>query len=209
MFRKDRNHLYLDGLLFAAVAYAFAFVILKMARTYYFVPSMLLAAPSFAYWANHNIIRKNALSVIISIVVLLCCGVYNNFPAIKRFFKMMLEKRISDISAAENIYTISKALRIPIYFYKNNNSIHSNYTRMFWTDYLEYIAKDKNIIASDIRIPHLPNRGIIIVCPSICRNDMSITKELKAKNFLLMKRVAGANIYICDKKCSKSENGNK
>ncbi|MDR2406709.1 MAG: hypothetical protein LBE13_01135 [Bacteroidales bacterium] len=197
IFKKDRDHLYLDSLLFAAAAYALAFVILRLADGHYFIPSILLAIPSFAYWVNHGILRKKILHVIIVVTVGSSWEMYNNLPITKYFFKTTLERRISDMNTVENICALSKSLEIPIYFYKNKNVHYSDYMRIVWNDFLEYTTKDKGI-AADISEPHsLPDRGIILY-PTTNVNDVSIARELTAKNFRLLKRKAVTNIYICE-----------
>lgn len=51
VFKKDRNNIFVDGLLFSAVLYAIANIVLKMPMAYYYFPAVLLAFPALIYWS--------------------------------------------------------------------------------------------------------------------------------------------------------------
>ncbi|MDR2072556.1 MAG: hypothetical protein LBP60_03885 [Spirochaetaceae bacterium] len=53
IIKKDRGHLYYDGLLFAGIAYMFAYIILHLNAGYYFLPSIILFLPSLVYWIKY------------------------------------------------------------------------------------------------------------------------------------------------------------
>jgi hypothetical protein len=48
LVKKDRQHIFIDSLLFAGVGYTVANMMFKFASTYYFFPSVLLFIPAFA-----------------------------------------------------------------------------------------------------------------------------------------------------------------
>ncbi len=54
-FKKDREHLFYDGLLFAGLAYFIACLILKLNYTYYYLPAVILFMPAIVYWLVHYI----------------------------------------------------------------------------------------------------------------------------------------------------------
>jgi len=57
--KKDRKHLYYDSLLFAGIAYTFAYIALKMTTNdYYFMPSIILFLPSLVYWTKYMYEKK-------------------------------------------------------------------------------------------------------------------------------------------------------
>lgn len=53
LFKSDKKHLFLDGLLFGSCSYIFAYIILKSAFSYYMFPAVIFALPSFAYWSHY------------------------------------------------------------------------------------------------------------------------------------------------------------
>jgi hypothetical protein len=53
VIKRDREHLYYDGLLFAGIAYTFAYMLLRLNAGYYFLPSVILFLPSLVYWVKH------------------------------------------------------------------------------------------------------------------------------------------------------------
>jgi endoglucanase len=63
LFRKDREHLYYDSLLFAGMAYVLAFIILRLEFSYYFMPSILLFLPSVVYWLKYVYDKKFTLAL--------------------------------------------------------------------------------------------------------------------------------------------------
>jgi hypothetical protein len=57
--KKDRDHLYYDGLLFAGIGYIAAYIFLHLQHRYYFFPAVILSLPSFVYWSKYLFLKKN------------------------------------------------------------------------------------------------------------------------------------------------------
>jgi hypothetical protein len=53
IIKRDREHLYYDSLLFAGIAYTFAYMLLHLNAGYYFLPSIILFLPSLVYWIKY------------------------------------------------------------------------------------------------------------------------------------------------------------
>jgi hypothetical protein len=53
IIKKERYHLYYDNLLFAGISYAFAYILLHLNGSYYFLPSIILFLPSLVYWIKY------------------------------------------------------------------------------------------------------------------------------------------------------------
>jgi hypothetical protein len=51
LFKKDRNHLFIDGLLFAGVAYTFEVLLFGLHYSYYFFPAVIFSLPSLIFWS--------------------------------------------------------------------------------------------------------------------------------------------------------------
>jgi hypothetical protein len=70
--RRDREHLYYDSLLFAGIAYTFAYMLLHLNDDYYFLPSIILFLPSLIYWIKYLYQTKKhyALSVFWFIMII-------------------------------------------------------------------------------------------------------------------------------------------
>ncbi len=98
LFRKDRNHLFYDGLLFAGLAYFFACLILKLNYTYYYLPALALFTPAIVYWLIRYIKPLGAFGVMLFLalfyVIKFPTLIYNNqseriitYPKIEKITK--------------------------------------------------------------------------------------------------------------------------
>jgi hypothetical protein len=74
LFKKEREHLYYDCLLFAGTGYAFAYIILRMDYGYYFVPSVILFLPSVVYWVQYVRQRKPAFAMVLFVFITVFCA---------------------------------------------------------------------------------------------------------------------------------------
>jgi hypothetical protein len=71
--KKDRGHLYYDTLLFAGIAYSFAYVLLRLNSSYYFLPSIILFLPSLVYWTKYwYSTKKNHAFAAFGLILLIC-----------------------------------------------------------------------------------------------------------------------------------------
>lgn len=55
VFKKERDQLFYDGLLFSGLAYFVACLILKLNFTYYYLPAVILFTPPIVYWLMHYV----------------------------------------------------------------------------------------------------------------------------------------------------------
>jgi hypothetical protein len=76
IFKKDREHLYYDGLLFAGISYVLAYIILRLGASYYLMPSIILFLPSLVYWIKYVYDKKYTLALYLFFSLMLLC-VYN------------------------------------------------------------------------------------------------------------------------------------
>jgi hypothetical protein len=68
LFKKDRRYIFLDGLLFAAVAYVVAILGINMNSAYRIFPSVVLALPSLAHWTVYLWREKRWVSVLMMVI---------------------------------------------------------------------------------------------------------------------------------------------
>jgi hypothetical protein len=70
---KDRNHLYYDSLLFSGIAYIFAFMLLHLDGSYYFLPAIILFLPSIVYWTKYLYqTNKNHAMLVFALIIAIC-----------------------------------------------------------------------------------------------------------------------------------------
>lgn len=68
--KRDREHLYYDSLLFAGIAYTFAYILLRLNAGYYFAPSIILFMPSLVYWLKYGWEKKRIYALFVFILLL-------------------------------------------------------------------------------------------------------------------------------------------
>jgi len=69
--RKNRDCLFYDSLLFAGIGYVFAFFVLRLNASYYFLPSIILFLPSIVYWIKYVSCNFRLFSVALFIILLI------------------------------------------------------------------------------------------------------------------------------------------
>jgi hypothetical protein len=90
-FKKDRAHLYYDGLLFAGMGYTLTVLLLHLKTNYYYTPSILLSLPVFVYWSKQLYEKRKVYALLILAPVLLI--VFANFNSIRYYRLFMLQDR--------------------------------------------------------------------------------------------------------------------
>jgi hypothetical protein len=193
LFKKDNSRLHLDGLLFSSAAYATAFIILRFHAEYYFVPSVLLAIPSFAYWTCKGVeSQKTSLTIFALTIVLL--STINDFSRSLHWINSIREKRAGDMKTVKKLSELIK-LGTPIYLYKNTNVCYGSYMRDVWNAFLNFSLRDDIFIQKIDNVNSLPDRGIIMY-PTSNVKDVDIFSELAKKGFKLWDRKTMTNIYM-------------
>jgi hypothetical protein len=78
IIKKDREHLYYDCLLFAGMAYIFAYYllyfILGFSGAYYFLPGITLFLPSLVYWIKYLYAKKTVFSLFLFFILMSIYG---------------------------------------------------------------------------------------------------------------------------------------
>jgi hypothetical protein len=125
VFKKDREHLFADGIIFASVAYAGAIVFcLVRSYSYYFTPCFVLAVPAFFYWSVVYVKKRKFLTILtLSIFSLLMAS---DFNITKLVFRSYMHRRKNDMTLIKIVC----------------DEIIKNRTVIFWRDYSLQDSKD-------------------------------------------------------------------
>ncbi|MDR0568852.1 MAG: glycosyltransferase family 39 protein, partial [Spirochaetaceae bacterium] len=76
VFKKDRAHIFCDTLLFAGMAYVFAYILLRLDADYYFMPAIIFSMPSLVFWTC-DVYRKNRNRALAAFGLLLILFTFN------------------------------------------------------------------------------------------------------------------------------------
>jgi hypothetical protein len=96
VFKKDKRHLFADGVILASAAYAGAIIFfLVRSYSYYFVPCFVLAIPAFFYWSVVYVKEKRFLTMLfLAIFSFLMTG---DFNGTKATFLQYMHQRKNDM----------------------------------------------------------------------------------------------------------------
>ncbi|MDR0677323.1 MAG: hypothetical protein LBF57_01435 [Holosporaceae bacterium] len=190
--KKDQNHLFLDSLLFFSASYALAFIKLYLVAGYYFVPSVLTALPSFAYWTKVGIEKRKTFTTISAVIFMTYFTLYNINRSV-HWINAIQEKRKTDMETVEKL---SEFIRkgIPFYLFDNKSVIYSDYMLNVWTVFFNYFLKEE-VHIQKIEETSIPDYGVILY-PTPDIQAVGIINELTRKGFKFWDRKAVTNFYI-------------
>jgi hypothetical protein len=123
LIKKDREHLYYDSLLFAGISYTFAYIILRLGGSYYFMPSIILFLPSLVYWIKYAYSKKFALALCM-FFSLIPIYAYNYFPTTSNTVKILKERQIFMPYISDLLLEYNKGNEFT--WYESDNKITEN-----------------------------------------------------------------------------------
>ncbi|MDR0600088.1 MAG: glycosyltransferase family 39 protein [Treponema sp.] len=80
LLKKDRARMFHDTLLFAGMAYVFAYILLRLNADYYFMPAIILFLPSLVFWIG-ALYQKNRNLALAVFCLLLIFSMFNGRKA--------------------------------------------------------------------------------------------------------------------------------
>ncbi len=98
---KNIKNLFYDVTLLAGLAYAIAFVILKLPTFYYTIPAYFLMLPSLMYWTLKSYVVKKTLPLLITIGLIVFCNV--SWLELKQIFDMVHYRRQNEFIYLEKL----------------------------------------------------------------------------------------------------------
>ncbi|GHV82477.1 hypothetical protein AGMMS49991_10350 [Spirochaetia bacterium] len=172
MVKKDRERLFSDALLFASVGYTVAYILLHLTTAYYFFPAVLLALPSFVYWAKKLLGNKNkfyAITLLFPLVLICALNLgeeiiaakdllkerQNTMPFVKELIadyesgKTLYWYEIDDLDAKNQIYQISRDWQ------KEVINLFCNYVNR---------TTDKKYLSESSEMPSLSEDVVFLYC---------------------------------------------
>jgi hypothetical protein len=205
--RKEKNYLFYDSLLFAGIAYAFAYFILRLNSDYYYLPSIILFLPSLVHWIKYLFLKKRAFAVTLFIILLPLYS-YNSFQTAARIRGIWRERQefMPYITSLLSDYNNGKKF---IWYESDNKTTDGTFyiTVRDWRKYIEnaflnYLNKSEGMdfFVSEKRLDHtIFYQNTLFFYP--VDNDQwqpmrdELVKTLKDNNFALYKDSYGVLIY--------------
>ena len=155
VFKKEKDQIFADSLLFASAGYVSSYILLGLAYPYYFSPALLLAIPAFANAINTDKVRGiSALSVKYALCVFLLAMIFVNLPLFKENIAMSYMERTTDMAIIRTVAehkTRGGTLYWHIPTYLPNNPINPTISgqRHIYDVFIDYVLGDY----SSVKIP--------------------------------------------------------
>jgi ABC-type multidrug transport system fused ATPase/permease subunit len=193
--------------LFAGIAYAFAYFILRLNSDYYYLPSIILFLPSLVHWIKYLFLKKRAFAVTLFIILLPLYS-YNSFQTAARIRGIWRERQefMPYITSLLSDYNNGKKF---IWYESDNKTTDGTFyiTVRDWRKYIEnaflnYLNKSEGMdfFVSEKRLDHtIFYQNTLFFYP--VDNDQwqpmrdELVKTLKDNNFALYKDSYGVLIY--------------
>jgi hypothetical protein len=205
--RKEKKSLFYDSLLFAGIAYAFAFFILHLNGDYYYLPSIIFFFPSLVYWIKYLFERKRAFAVTL-LIILLPIYSYNYVQTAARIKGIWRERQefMPYITSLLSDHNNGKEF----IWYESDNRMTDdtfyiaarNWRKHIENAFLNYLNKSEGMdfFVSEKSLDHITfNQNILFFYP--VDNDQNqpmrdeLVKILQDNNFALYKDSYGVLIY--------------
>ncbi len=202
--KSDRRTLFIDSLLFGAVAYAVAYMILSFTSSYYIFPSLVFALPSLVFWTDY-LWKENKFSSFL--IVLLCSGAaYFSFNISKDFTQNTYQLRNRDMKVVDFI-TDSYIKGKYVFFFMNGEPLSRFNTDMngknvwefnVYSHFTNYVLKeknylrDKNILRPLEKLEYVFDDSIVM-CP--VSMDQKYKNYLSSHGFKVLRSAYSIDIY--------------
>ena len=202
--KSDRRTLFIDGLLFGAVAYSVAYMILSFTSSYYIFPSLVFALPSLVFWTDY-LWKENKFA---SFMIILLCGgaAYLSFNISKSFAENTYQSRNRDMEVV-NFITDSYIKGKYVFFFMNGeplsrfriDAVHGNVWEFnVYSHFTNYVLKeknylrDKNILRPLEKLEYVFDDSIVM-CP--VNMDQKYKNYLNSRGFKVLKSAFSTDIY--------------
>lgn len=202
--KSDRKTLLIDSLLFGAVAYSVAYMILTITSPYYIFPTLVFAFPSLVYWTNY-LWEENKFGAIL--IILSCVGTtYLSYNISREFIQNTYRARNHDmklVSFVADSYINGKY----VYFFTNGEpisrfkigAVRGNVWEFdVYTHFTNYALqeknylRDKNIIRPTEKLEYVFDDSIVI-CPT--RMEQKYKDYLSNRGFMLLNSALNMDVY--------------
>ncbi|GHU15338.1 hypothetical protein FACS189449_12900 [Alphaproteobacteria bacterium] len=193
LVKKDSAHLLLDGLLFAAIGYTIAYVLLGIASDYYIFPSMVLAIPSLAYWTSCLFKRNKPIATLILLISIFL--VKDSAMTSKNIAVDILSHRKTDMPIVRRI--VNQYLKgSEIVVFTESSTYESYIWNIYvYNNFINYCLGHKaNILKKCSNPDDIPPNSLILCCKT--SNPIFLKLDRFKIFHLVEKNALGMDIYI-------------
>ncbi|MDR0555515.1 MAG: hypothetical protein LBG20_00675 [Holosporaceae bacterium] len=179
--KRDKKHLYFDGLLFGAVCYTAAFICLKLWRFYYFLTSVWLSIPGLVYWADF-LIKKNKCKTVIFLLTSTFLAVASSAGTVVKSIQTIHNARKNDMKIIKKI-AVWQQSGTTILFYGENNWYYT-----IWNSFLKYWTKSNDDVKKVNNLSEISDSDVVICQPN------KETEPLEKRGFSIVINTTNGNV---------------
>jgi hypothetical protein len=196
LVKKDRKHLFLDGLLFAGVGYACAVIVLMVGNHCLF-PSLVLVMPSLAYWALY-FLKKNKLTFRTIVFSLLFIAIPSIAVSVHKVKKNWFYRSADTFIAKEIMNRYLKGNKV-IYIHEPS-VLDFEYWLIIWNLFINYsIGKKINVIKKCSSLDEITENSLILYNKTFEQEEVVFSHHEKLRNFRLVDKRSPISIYLNEK----------
>ncbi len=193
-FKSDKNHLFLDSLLFAGFGYWCAIVLLHILSDHYTGPAIFLAIPSVGYWL-HKLAQKIKRIDLCCVLIVLCIpmfdGFYTSYLRVQEIHKFR-ERDMPIIRYLSNRIQNNTKTKIRMLLFDEV----SLWEYKVFKEFLEFSTKRQEVPLKIIHNLDELDSDTIVLYPISKQPLERFTKHPKAANFHLHAFTFGTCIYV-------------
>lgn len=193
----NKNRLFFDSLLFAAVGYFFAFYILNLCDDYYVLPCVFLSIPSFAYWL-HYFRRQKMLFIGCSFFLLLFA--YRDSHVSVKTVENILRARRNDMTVVNYLCDRLREGKKIVNVVLDNADPRFSFVRddnmNKWNFFITFVFNEIKIPIKQVNKLDSVDENTIVLFQTRGQSIEDLLSQAKMKNFFLHSQVADTKIYV-------------
>ncbi|MBO7536972.1 MAG: hypothetical protein J6T29_01380 [Alphaproteobacteria bacterium] len=203
LVKSDKRCLFSDSLLFGAIAYVMAYILLGFRHSYYIFPAIVFSLPSYAYWCGYFLRKRRSIacSIVICCSISVIPSIYQSYNYVLDVYKgrredMAFVDKLIDLRLNGNkLYYFTKGVSLQSFTPSSRYLCACFYKA--WREFLNYRKEN--------RVPHLDDDILIPVenlyelpqhCVVICPQDVDqASKDYLKFGFHLMGSAIWTDVY--------------
>lgn len=156
LIKKDRGHLFVDSVLFGAIGYGCAFIIMLFSGSWYFFPPIVLGIPVLIYWLVYYLKNYRVASIPLLILVMYTAGASAALSI--SCVRAQLDFRVSCARTTQRIMSEYNKGR-PLFFFGNDCYIFGGVNFCLNTQLL----KNKHVLQKTTEMGKIPDNALVVV----------------------------------------------
>lgn len=185
--KQDKESLHFDGLLFGALSYSVAFVVINMFHLYYFIISVWLAIPPLAHWAN-KLIKQGRAKLIVPFILSISILQLNSGDVLIKSVESIHQCRKEDVKVIKMLVDMQKS-GAEVVFFEDKSFSGNGWYYTIWNTFLICETKINDKLKKITDLKDASDNHVVIYFSE------KKSQELEDRNFVSIVNTRVGNIY--------------